>query len=569
MKRWCWVMCVCGLLLAGCANQDDAPAAPEAALDEGPPIDPTGKADGGPPVRAYDPLGPWTSLEQDFEVLFAPDDPVNTVETALIDEVIAARASDAATYEEGSNPYRIRYAVYNLRNPRIVDRLIAAEAAGVDVQILIEADQLSDAKTWNTADETLVDAGLELVKDHRSLNAETRATADLIGITGSGLMHLKSRLFTSPQGSALLTGSLNPGDNAMLNEETLHLVRDPALVARYEHAFDAVLTGSGLENTWSDTDALNVLFTPASSGPRAVEKVFDWLEDEDEQILLMVFSLRDLTAPGHSDSLVDLLTRKAQSGVPVYVITDRKQSDGIDADGKPRWRNDRTEDRLREGGVHVYEAINTAGPFNAMHHKVAVLGRSRIRVITDAANWTFSGLGSSTRRARNVESQLFIDASLLPTPRVGQRYLAQWLLVLDRYAGQTPEEPTSEAVRNALSAAEGWPTTPAHFIVHEAETAWGENIYVRGGVNALGRWGQSHPGHALTTDDSAYPTWSSVSPADLGLGSTVSWKAVARFDDGRTRWEAGGNRSRHIMPTALLDPERYPADACYIEGTWR
>lgn len=556
------------LIASGCAEEparEPALVDPEGAYEEGPPlVVGDGKSDSVREVPAYYPLPDGAQIDAPFQVLFAPDDPVTTTELELIDEVIVARALDERVYEEGSNPFRIRYAVYNLRNPVIVDRLIEAEHAGVDVQILIEEGQLDPKKTWNTADEAIVEAGLELVKDSRDLTASQRDSADMIGIDRSGLMHLKTRLFEHPGSRALLTGSINPGDNAVLNEETLHLIRDERIVAKYADAYERVASGSNFANEWDEQAGINAIFTPASSGPRAVEKVFDWLEEEREQILLMVFSMRDISAPGHTDSLVELLVKKARAGVPVYVITDRKQSDGVDAQGNKLWFNDRTEDRLRAGGVHVYEAVNTAGPFNAMHHKVGVLGRTNIRVITDAANWTKAGLGDSRRKAKNVESQLFIDSARLGDSTVGERYLAQWLRVLDRYAGQEAnvDEPTAEEARAELMAAPGWPMLGVTFDA-QVETRFGESVLVRGSHEALGSWGRGHDGAALTTDQATYPMWTSVDEVLLPLGSSFEWKLVVSGDGG-VRWENRSNRVGEVALPALLTH-----DTSHHTATWR
>jgi hypothetical protein len=337
-----------------------------------------------------------------------------------------------------------------------------------------------------------------------------------------------------------------------MNEETLHLVREPRIIARYAAAFEAVRDRQRLANAWDEGEAVNVLFTPAGSGPRAVSKIFDWIAEEEEQILLMVFSLRDVTAPGHDESLVELLGRKASEGVPVYVITDRKQSDGVDADGNPFYSNDRTEDRLRDAGVHVFEATNRATPFCAMHHKVAVLGRTRIRVITDAANWTYAGLGSRTRTAGNVESVLFVDSAALDGGLTGRRYLAQWLLVLSRYADQSAAdgEPPFAQVWQHLSRASDWPGESVRFVADDTHTSWGESVWVRGDHDALGAWGAAHDGIPLTTDAASYPSWAS-SPVELPLGTRLEWKLVAG-GSGNVRWESGGNRVSVAGPPALV-----------------
>jgi len=551
------------LLAAGCssASEDAATPTPEEAFESGPTlVGKDGKTDQvGLDLPAYDPLPENADLDAPFQVLFAPDDPVNTLEVTLIQRVVDARAQDPQSYAEGENPYRIRYAVYNLRNDRIVAALADAEDAGVDVQILIEADQLDPALDYNVSDEYLVSRGFELVKDHRDLTDSTRKTADLIGITGSGLMHLKTRVFEAPGFAAALSGSLNPGDHAVANEETLHLMRDPLLIAKYSQAYETVLNGGAFVNSWDDSQAVNVMFTPAS-GSRAVTKLFDWIEAEHEQILLMVFSFRNLTAPGHSDSLEKLLARKVAEGVPVYLITDRKQSDGVDADGNPLYANDKTEDRLRQSGVVVYEATNRTTPFTAMHHKVGILGRSHVRVITDAANWTFAGLGSSTKPARNTESQLFIDTDALDGGRTGRRYLAQWVRVLSRYASQSEQidgEPGFDTVHAELLSRDGWPGEDLFFQA-QAETVWGQSVEVRGDQSVLGSW---NSGLALETDASTYPTWSSPASVQMPLSTFFEWKLV-KVQGSDVVWESGDNRRSFAAPPPLSPKST-------VTGTWR
>jgi len=547
--------------LSGCA-EEPLTEAPE-ALVEGPALTAVGKAD-GTDLPAYNSLPAAADLDAPLSALFAPDDPVNTLELTLIESVITARGDDETErFEEGDNPYRIRYAVYNLRNPFIVDALIRAEAANVDVQILIEADQLDPKKDWNTADETFIAAGFEFAPDHRALDAAGRDTADLVGITGSGLMHLKARIFETPGHARVLSGSMNPGDHAVHNEETLHLVNDAEVVAAYMEAFEDIRSGSGFTNTWNDSAAVNVMFTPAS-GLRASTKVFEWLEAEQEQILLMVFSLRDISAPTGGASLVDLLAAKKAAGVDVYVITDRKQSDGVDADGNRLWWNDSTEDRLRAAGVPVYEATNRGTPFTAMHHKVAVLGRTHIRVISDAANWTKAGLGSGTRRAKNHESVLFIDSAALDDNRTGRRYLAQWLRVLERYADQSAGDGEAgyAEVAARLTASDGWPSEPVIFVAQDTHTDWGEGVAVVGDAAALGTWSLDSGGALLGTDGDSYPTWTAIMPVELPLASTIEWKLVIEQDGRIRRWENGDNRRSVVRPGPLTPTTT-------LEGTWR
>ncbi len=214
--------------------------------------------------------------DQALEVLFAPDDAPLDVEVALIRAVADERRADPVTYD-AANPYRIRYAVYNLRNTDIVDALIDARSAGVEVQVLIDDGQLDPERDWNWADEFLVEQGWSFEPDHRDLDEEARRTTELVGIGGSGLMHLKLRLFESPTRRLAASGSMNPGDNAVYNDETWHLIRDPSLVNAYAAAYDELLYDRGFVNTWDEAAGANVLFTPHVAGPGAGDRILQWL----------------------------------------------------------------------------------------------------------------------------------------------------------------------------------------------------------------------------------------------------------------------------------------------------
>ncbi len=540
-------------VLLGCGDEVSEPApteeTPEVLDDQGPLLE-IGKADGVLSAAATDPLPDNANLGAPLEALFPPDDPCLAIETHMIDRVIEARRQDLGDYEEGANPFRIRYAAYNLRNQTIVKRLVEAEAANVDVQILMDGKQLDPARTWNTTDEYLVQQGFEFVMDRSELSEANRLTADLIGVKGAGLMHLKARLFSTPDLHVALSGSQNPGDSALLNEETLHLINEPAIVDRYEAFFEAVRDDKPFTNTWDADAGLNVLFTPAS-GQRAGAKIFQWIEEEQEQVLLAVFSMRNITAPGYRDSLRDLLGRKVAEGVPVYVITDRKQSDGVDAQGNPMWRDDGYEDELRARGVILWEATNFANNYTAMHQKVAVLGRTNIRVITDAANWSYSALGSSRRKARNYESVLFIDSETLDAGATGRRYLGQWVRVLGRYAHQSEargEAPGFASTLATLQAQPGWPKVALDFRA-TVETQWGESVYVRGDLEALGVWGEGHEGVRLMTEGDSYPVWAG-GQAEVLVGASFEYKLVAATQS-EARWETGDNRLGYARSTAF------------------
>ncbi|TNF25766.1 MAG: hypothetical protein EP329_22430 [Deltaproteobacteria bacterium] len=510
--------------------------------------------------------------ERPFEVFFAPDDPTVTLELTWIDSVRAARALDPQTYVEGHNPWRIRYAVYNLSHATIVAHLLAAEAEGVDVQVLIEADRMADP--WSELASQFSGAGLEVHAAHRELTAAQRATADLVGVADDGLMHLKLRLFETPTWRALLTGSQNPNAAAAANDETLHLIRDDAVIARYARAYADVLAGRAITNVWDDDAAVNVLFSPAADGTeRAATRLLQWLDEEQEQILLMVFSLRNVKSPDFRYSLLSTLRWKHEHGVPVYVITDRKQSDGVDAGGQPMegWYDDWMDDNLREAGIPVLEVVNTArayfgadNPYAAMHSKVAVLGRSRIRVVTDSANWSTAALGSDAKAEKNVESMLFIDSLALDGNATGRRYLTQWLRVLRRYEDQRGADmPRADEVLATLSALPGWPRQPLAFAADESETVMGQYVHAVGDRPELGDWGRAGSGVAMTTDGASYPSWWAPQAVALPLGATFSWKLTVWDRAGVIAWESGDNRVSTALPSVCAGA------AEPVTGTWR
>jgi hypothetical protein len=206
--------------------------------------------------------------------------------------------------------------------------------------------------------------------------------------------------------------------------------------------------------------------------------------------------------------------------------------------------------------------LNLTSDFTAMHTKAAVLGVTDTRVITDASNWSYSGLGSSSSLARNVESVLFIDTMALDGGLTGRRYLAKWLEVLARYEDQdTGESLSHDDVFTALSALSGWPVQEVDFEAHEAATGWGEVISVRGEAEALGAWG---PGVELDTDEASYPDWWSRDPVELPLGRCFGWKLTAGYPGAESvRWESGADRQDCAGPDPLTGLSRQE-----ISGTW-
>ena len=520
---------------------------------------PESKEDGAEATAARIPLPGGLINSEDQVVFFAPDDPTLSLELALIDRVI----NDCRDLSRPSQ-CRIRYAVYNLTSELLTQKLIKAAQEGIKVQVLIEADQLSSSREWNLINERFIEAGLHVEYDQRYLTDSERKSAHLIGIDGRGLMHLKMRLFEAPSWKRLLTGSLNPNTTAHLNDETLHLINDENLIYQYSIAYNSVLYNWPFYNSWNENTPINVLFTPATSGQRAIDKIFEWVAEEQEQILLMVFSLRDLSSEVQERTLSELLIDKAKAGVPVYVITDRKQSDGIGYDGQQDATDDDMEDLLRAGGVPVYEATNHLTPYTAMHHKIAILGRSKIRVISGAANWSRSGLGSKYSPARNTESVLFIDSFKLDHNYTGYRFLGQWIKTLHRYGHQSEQQDQEQApdeLITKITSSEYWPRLDFSFQV-KLDRPEIHSLAVTGDLEQLGWWGTF--GYHILSQDEDSNDWHSLFSLSAPLGTPISWKLVSLRADGEIdQWEPRGHRFELLsLPIKLGEPT-------VLKGIWR
>lgn len=488
-------------------------------------------------------------MREVLQTFFAPyDDPIKH-EVALIREIIEAKKADPRTFPDGANPFQIQYAVYNLRNPDVVNALKEAALAGVDVQILIEHHQLDPAKDWNTTDETLIAAGFEFSATHKGLTDGQKRELDLIGIQGSGLMHLKTRLFTRPDPTTgepiekMITGSMNPGDEADFNNETFHLITDPQLISRYKAKYDAVLNDTDLPNVWNDDAAVNVLFTPAKVGPQAADKILELVDKEQEAIFMTVFSLRDVKSKTHRDGLVAKLKAAVARGVEVVIVTDKKQSDGVDASGNRIAFDDGMDDLLKAAGIPVYECINTGGPFNAMHQKSAIFGLTAPKVVTDCGNWTAAALGTDKKPARNEESLLFIDSMKLDGGATSRRFMSNFLHLLRTYEGQQDAStPGANALLERFMALPAWPKVKVDFDV-VAKTHWGQEVYITGDHEALGTWTKSGPGIKLNTTGGTYPVWSTDTSIELPFGMALHYKVVKRdVASGALEWEAGENQ---------------------------
>lgn len=557
--------------LDGTANKTPTAATQPAAVANASTSAPAAKADAGSGVHQDDALRSVGSARfvptrddartrEAIQTFFAPYDEPIKQDLALIDEVAAARRADPRQFADGANPYSIKYAVYNLRHPDVINALIDAHRAGVDVQILIEDAQLDPARTWNTADEQLVAAGFKMALSQRGLSEAQRKELNLIGIESAGYMHLKTRIFERPDPAGgpsiekVLSGSHNPGDETGVNDETLHLITDRQLVERYKAKYQSVLEGTDLANVWQQGAPVNVLFAPTQHGPQAVDKLFELIDREQEAIFLSVFSLRNLTSPRQRDNFVDKLKKAHERGVNVVVVTDRKQSDGIDASGQKIGFDDLTDELLQAAGIPVYECINPGSPFAAMHEKSAIFGLTDMKVVTDCGNWSEAALGSRKRPARNDESFLFIDSKKLDDNRTGRRYLSNFLQLLRKYDAQQTAAPHAADLVNGFTRLPNWPRVKVDFDVVAATHA-GQEVYITGEHEALGTWTKAGPGIRLNTSGGSYPLWNSDTSLELPFGLALEYKVVKRDQQsGELDWQPGPNQLLVVDDSDLRSP---------------
>lgn len=497
-----------------------------------------------------------------FEVYFAPYDPAAKAEIGLIDKVLEAREKDSTVYPPGENPYKINYAVYNLRSPAVISRLIKAAKMGVDVQVLVESKQIAPESHWNTVDDVFEDAGLDVIYDDTDLPMAEREAAHLVGIESNHLMHLKSRIYsykdpdTGEIQRAVLSGSMNPGDGASLNDENLNLIEVPNIIDLYEKKFDDVLRHKRTENVWDPDSGLNVMFTPAKSGPRPIEKLFEWIDAEDELILLSVFDVRNIKDPKSKKSLVEKLVAAKDRGAEVLMITDRKKSDGLDSDGNRVMMyghyasNNWLDEDLEKHGIPVYEFTNEAGDFNAVHPKAGLFGLEDIKVITGAGNWTRASIGSGNKRGRNEESFIFVESGKLDDNRSGMRYLSNALYLLRNYDHQNDEHLPAEEMIKKLQSLPNWPQVefdPSNLLPPDFE---GEAYLVGDHPSLKGKPGE--PGLKITNRSTALGAMLRA-PIMLPFGTKIEYDIMTHRDDGSLK-TFKDDATFIVMPKDLEEP---------------
>ncbi|MCB9614644.1 MAG: hypothetical protein H6722_19580 [Sandaracinus sp.] len=409
----------------------------------------------------------------DLDVYFVPSG--DEVEDRIADEVLAAERS-------------VRVALYNLRSERLADLLLRRHHEGLEVELFLDAKQMD--KPWNVLGHTLQAAGLPVVAV-RNERSEYATLHDKMAVLDDELV---------------IFGSANWGhDGLHENDETLLVLRSAPLAAVVDGELDE-LHGPRVRRAGDVEGPAQLYFSPTDRLDRVLETAIDGAR---ERIVVAVFSLR-------LSWLVEALVEAHERGVEVWVITDEKQSSTTDLD-----------ERLRDAGVPIVEARNTATEFSAMHHKWMVVdGRE---TFVGSYNWTY------TATFHNHE-----DLARITSQETAAAFEGEMGRLWDRYADSRAEEAGLAAYGRAH------PSTTHGVVrfagVHDA-TAFGDTLVVVGDAPELGAW---DPRRGLRLDGATWPTWRAE--ASLRAGARVEYKLVVLRADGGVRWESGGNRTL-LVPT--------------------
>jgi len=298
----------------------------------------------GPSPSPPPPSGPTTPADVDIDMFFPPYDCPTETQTMIDIGMI------------NSNPFQIKYSVYNLYDNQYLYALIDAYKAGVFVQVLIHLAE-EDAG-YNNIFYTFKDCGLTVL----SLNTQSQRDCtqaqlnalNLIPIDPKGsLMHCKTRYYKFGGSShaiqigdkkrtiteAVVTGSFNPECSATKNNEYLLVLSTdetttPNTIKSYLRMYDFVKHEKAGTSLKSPTDltipapkdndpiyninkALFVCYSGWCKGkynnvPSYMRYVLaNLIDNEKDAIFLPLYSLSNLDAPDKYTKPLEIDVSKA------------------------------------------------------------------------------------------------------------------------------------------------------------------------------------------------------------------------------------------------------------------
>lgn len=258
-------------------------------------------------------------------------------------------------------------ALYDLNLTTIRDALIEAHRRGVQVRVVIEADNRLQTEIAD-----LTAAGVPLISDGRP-----------------PLMHHK---FFVIDDQLVWTGSMNFTVNGVYrNDNNLLRVRSEEVARDYTREFEEMF----VERRFGQLSRVDTPYPFLAVGDTAVElafapedgaqaKVLRWLGSADSSVQLLAFALT-------ADPVAQALQRASSRGVRVQGVVEAGRVDSLGSD----------VDRLRAEGLDLRLDTNPG----TMHHKVIVIDGET--VITGSYNFTRSA------EERNDENLLIlIDRAL-------------------------------------------------------------------------------------------------------------------------------------------------------------
>ena len=160
----------------------------------------------GPSPSPPPPSGPTTPADVDIDMFFPPYDcPTETqtmIDIGMINAVTSAAKANNTKLNpnDPSNPFQIKYSVYNLYDNQYLYALIDAYKAGVFVQVLIhlaeeDAGYNNIFYTFKDCGLTVLDSKTQSQRDCTKVQLDGAAQPNLIPIDPKGsLMHCKTRI---------------------------------------------------------------------------------------------------------------------------------------------------------------------------------------------------------------------------------------------------------------------------------------------------------------------------------------------------------------------------------------
>lgn len=305
---------------------------------------------GGAPTFAINStIESWHSPELLASAYFAPHD---DVESVVLGELARAQKS-------------LHLAFFNIRLDQVKVVLEQKVKAGLDVHVLLDKKQQDES--YNTMFEDLQAVGVPVTLVENSKAADAT-------------LHDK---FVVIDGERVVTGSANLSYTALhVSDESLFVVKNAGLGARYEAEFDELLAGGSEKSPAYAKEKIRAWMGPEDG---LATKIATGLDAAKSTALVALFDM-------NTDVVLDALVAAKQRGVKVIVVLDQKQADDVTGTA---------DELLSAAGVTVLKALNKGSNQAEMHHKYAVLDHQK--VIVGSNNWT--NLGSYF----NDENLLIID----------------------------------------------------------------------------------------------------------------------------------------------------------------